>query len=82
MPTTDDAGEAAREVIGPADPGEAAGAMATFLTGLGFAPVGVLPLPAYTAFAWFLLQTPQDGPRQPDPGLVRAFLTTDAATGR
>jgi len=39
--------------------GRAAGAMATFLTGLGFAPVGVLPLPVYTAFAWFLLQTPE-----------------------
>jgi pimeloyl-ACP methyl ester carboxylesterase len=39
--------------------GRAAGAMAMFLSGLGFAPVGVLPLPAYTAFAWFLLQTPQ-----------------------
>ncbi|GAA3906489.1 hypothetical protein Aau02nite_62480 [Amorphoplanes auranticolor] len=35
------------------------GAMATFLTGLGFAPVGVVPLPAYTAFAWFLLQAPE-----------------------
>jgi pimeloyl-ACP methyl ester carboxylesterase len=39
--------------------GRSAGAMATFLTGLGFAPVGVVPLPVYTAFAWFLLQTPE-----------------------
>jgi hypothetical protein len=61
---------------------EAPGALATFLTGLGFAPVGVLPLPAYTAFAWFLLQTPHDAPGEPGPGLVRAFLTTDAATAR
>ena len=34
------------------------GALAMFLTGLGFAPVGVAPLPISTAFAWFLLQTP------------------------
>jgi pimeloyl-ACP methyl ester carboxylesterase len=37
-------------------PGPAA--MATFLTGLGFAPVGVVPLPVHTALAWFLLQAP------------------------
>jgi hypothetical protein len=53
-------------------------AMAMFLTGLGFAPVGVLPLPAHTAFAWFLLQTPP--PAAPIP--VRAFLTTDDAEAR
>ena len=39
--------------------GRSAGAMATFLTGMGFAPVGVVPMPVYTAFAWFLLQTPE-----------------------
>lgn len=49
-----------------------------FLTGLGFAPVGVAPLPISTAFAWFLLQTPP----APDPDPVRAFLTTDAAEAR
>ncbi|GAA3338044.1 alpha/beta hydrolase [Amorphoplanes nipponensis] len=38
--------------------GRTATAMATFLTGLGFAPVGVVPMPALTAFAWFLLRTP------------------------
>jgi len=53
-----------------------------FLAGLGFAPVGVLPMPAYTAFAWFLLQTPsaENTPASAHP--VRAFLGTDAAEAR
>ena len=49
-----------------------------FLTGLGFAPVGVLPMPVSTAFAWFLLQTVP----APEPDPVRAFLTTDSAQAR
>jgi pimeloyl-ACP methyl ester carboxylesterase len=66
------------EVPGP-------GAMATFLTGLGFAPVGVVPLPAYTAFAWFLLQAPEGrdqllpaGRRVAAPTLV---ITSDRGPG-
>jgi hypothetical protein len=50
--------------------GAAPGALAMFLTGLGFAPVGVAPLPISTAFAWFLLQTPpvtDPGPRSGVP---------------
>jgi hypothetical protein len=60
----------------------APGAPAMFLTGLGFAPVGVLPMPACTAFVWFLLRTPPatDPPAAAHP--VRAFLTTDAAEAR
>ncbi|WP_148308184.1 hypothetical protein [Actinoplanes friuliensis] len=50
---------------------------AAFLAGLGFAPVGVLPMPVSTAFAWFMLHPPADRKT-----LVRAFLTTDDATGR
>jgi hypothetical protein len=62
------------------DPGDAApGALALFLAGLGFAPVGVLPLPAHTAFARFLLQTPPAASAA-DP--VRAFLTTDSTEAR
>jgi hypothetical protein len=58
------------------------GAPDPLLTGPGFTPVGVLPLPACTAFAWFLLGTPPAGsaPAPADP--VRAFLTTDDATAR
>jgi hypothetical protein len=53
-----------------------------FLTGLGFAPVGVLPMPAYTAFAWFLLQAPPAADPTAAAHPVRAFLTTDAAEAR
>jgi hypothetical protein len=66
MPTTED------------DHDAPPGALALFLTGLGFAPVGVVPLPAYTAFAWFLLQT--SPAMDADP--VRAFLTTDSTAAR
>ena len=45
--------------------GRSAAAMATFLTGLGFAPVSMVPLPLHTAFAWFLLRTP-DGREEPE----------------
>ncbi|UQU66168.1 alpha/beta hydrolase [Couchioplanes caeruleus] len=38
--------------------GRDAAAMAGFLTGLGFAPAGVLPVPAWTLFAWIMLHTP------------------------
>jgi hypothetical protein len=43
-----------------------------------FTPVGVLPMPADTALAWFLLQLPPRSAAHP----VRAFLTTDAAEAR
>jgi len=38
--------------------GRDATAMATFLTGLGLAPTGLLPVPIWTAFAWIMLHTP------------------------
>jgi pimeloyl-ACP methyl ester carboxylesterase len=38
--------------------GRDAAAMAAFLTGLGFAPAGVLPVPAWTFFAWIMVHTP------------------------
>ncbi|MEV4638629.1 alpha/beta hydrolase [Actinoplanes sp. NPDC049548] len=38
--------------------GRDAAAMATFLTGLGLAPLPIVPMPVWTAFAWFMLHTP------------------------
>jgi pimeloyl-ACP methyl ester carboxylesterase len=59
--------------LGPAfAPGPAPAAMATFLSGLGFAPVGVLPMPVYTAFAWFLLQSTGERETIGSPTLVIA----------
>jgi pimeloyl-ACP methyl ester carboxylesterase len=49
--------------------GRDAAAMAGFLTGLGFAPAGVLPMPVWTFFAWIMLHTP--GGRE-----TRALLRT------
>jgi len=43
-----------------------------------FLPFGVLPIPADTALAWFLLRLPPRSAAHP----VRAFLTTDAAEAR
>ncbi|MFI5931376.1 alpha/beta fold hydrolase [Actinoplanes sp. NPDC051494] len=38
--------------------GRDATAMATFLAGTGLAPIGPLPMPLWTAFAWIMLHTP------------------------